>query len=171
MTASSPSLPDSVEVHDSVIHGRGVFARRAIPEGTPLLEYIGEKISKSESLRRCEANNEYIFHLDDGFDLDGNVEWNPARFINHSCAPNCEAVSEDGRIFIKALRDIPAGEELTFNYGYDLIDHREHPCRCGTPQCVGFIVGEEFFPALSQSQTVGETSNCATAVAGEPGTP
>ena len=57
----------------------------------PVLEYVGEKISKSESLRRCEENNEYIFTLNEQEDLDGNVEWNPARFINHSCVPNCDA--------------------------------------------------------------------------------
>src|SRR5438445_8660632 len=74
----------------SAIHGTGGFARRAIAAGTPVIEYVGEKITKAESLRHCEANNDYIFTLDDEFDLDGNVPWNPARFLNHSCAPNCE---------------------------------------------------------------------------------
>jgi len=134
-----------VSFHRSRIHGTGGFARRDIPAGTRLIEYVGEKITKAESLRRCEANNEYIFTLDDECDLDGNVTWNPARFINHSCAPNCEAEWDENRIWIAALRDIPAGEELSFNYGYDLEDYREHPCRCGAPECVGYIVAEEFF--------------------------
>ena len=151
MTACTPSLPDSVEVRESGIHGRGVFARRVIPEGTPIFEYVGERISKSESLRRCEANNAYIFHLDDEYDLDGNVEWNPARLVNHSCAPNCEAAWEEGHILIRALRVVRAGEELTFNYGYDLLDYREHPCRCGAPECVGFIIAETFFPLLRRA--------------------
>ena len=129
----------------SCIHGTGGFARRAILAGTRLIEYVGEKITKAESLRRCEANNEYIFTIDDQYDLDGSVEWNPARFINHTCAPNCEAEWDEDRIWIVALRDIPAGEELSFNYGYDLEDYREHPCRCGAPECVGYIVAEEFF--------------------------
>lgn len=129
----------------SPIHGTGGFAGADIPAGTRVIEYVGEKISKHESLARCERNNEYIFALDDNCDLDGNVSWNPARYLNHSCAPNCEAQLDAGRIWILALRDIGAGEELTFNYGYDLEDYREHPCSCGAVECVGFIVAEEFF--------------------------
>lgn len=130
---------------DSPIHGTGGFARRDISAGARVIEYVGEKISASESLRRCEANNQFIFALDDESHLDGDVPQNPARFLNHSCAPNCESALEDSRIWIVALRDIRAGEEITFNYGYDLTDYREHPCRCGAGNCVGFIVAEEFF--------------------------
>ncbi len=129
----------------SAIHGTGGYASRDIASGTRVIEYVGERITKAESLRRCELDNQYIFDLDDEFDLDGNVPWNPARFINHSCAPNCEAELDDGHVWIVALRDIPAGEELTYNYNYDLEDYREHPCRCGVPGCVGYIVSEEFF--------------------------
>ncbi len=131
----------------SRIHGVGGFARRGIPAGTRLIEYVGEKITKAESLRRCEANNPYIFTLDDEHDLDGSVEWNPARFLNHSCAPNCETEldEEEGEVWVLALRDLTAGEELSFNYGYDLSEYREHTCRCGAPECVGYIVAEEFF--------------------------
>lgn len=138
----------------SGIHHRGVFARCAIPAGTVILEYVGERISKAESLRRCEANNAYIFELNEREDVDGNVPWNPARFINHSCRPNCEAQLEGDRIPIVALREIAAGEELTFNYGYDLVDYHEHPCRCGAPDCVGFIVAEEFFPEVRRRSQV-----------------
>jgi len=132
----------------SPIHGTGGFARLAIPKGTRVIEYLGERIDKRESLRRCEANNEYIFSLSAGQDLDGNFEWNPARFLNHSCAPDCEAELDEGRIWIVALRDIAPGEEITFNYGFDLADYREYRCNCGAPGCVGFIVAEEFFPKL-----------------------
>src|ERR1041385_2736909 len=118
-----------VEVRPSRIHGQGLFARNAIAAGARVLEYAGEKITKAESLRRCEGSNEYIFGLDETHDLDGNVPWNPARFMNHSCAANCEAELDGGRIWAVARRDIAAGEELTFNYGYDLVDYREHPCR------------------------------------------
>jgi uncharacterized protein len=138
----------------SRIHGTGGFARRALPARTRLIEYVGERITKAESLRRCEANNEYIFTIDDEHDLDGNVPWNPARFINHSCAPNCEAEWDENRIWIVALRDVAAGEELSFNYGYDLEDYREHPCRCGTPGCVGYIVAEEFFDHVRRQQAL-----------------
>ncbi len=117
----------------------------AISQGTRVLGYQGERISKAESLRRCEQNNGFIFALNDQEDLDGNVAWNPARFLNHSCAPNCEARMEEDRIWIVASRAILAGEEITFNYNYDLVDYRDYPCRCGAPNCVGYIVAEEFF--------------------------
>jgi uncharacterized protein len=136
---------DQLVFEASPIHGLGGFAKTAIGKGTRVVEYLGERITKSESLRRCERNNEFIFSLDEEHDLDGNVAWNPARFLNHSCAPNCEAELQDGHIWIVATREIAAGEEVTFNYGYDLVDYREYPCRCGVPGCVGYIVAEEFF--------------------------
>ena len=129
----------------SAIHGVGGIAKADIAAGTRVIEYVGEKINKTESLRRCESANEYIFSLDDTHDLDGNVPWNLARFLNHSCGPNCEAEPDGGRIWIVARRGIRAGEEITFNYGYDLDDYREHPCRCGAADCAGYIVAEEFF--------------------------
>jgi uncharacterized protein len=129
----------------SAIHGTGGFAKAAIRKGTRILEYLGEKITKGESLRRCEQNNAYIFTLNEQQDLDGNVPWNPARFFNHSCAPNCEAEKDDDRIWVTATRDIQAGEEITFNYGYDLVDYKDSPCLCGAPNCVGYMVGEEYF--------------------------
>src|SRR5438874_1588467 len=83
--------------------------------------------------RQCEAGNAYIFELDDEYDIDGSAGWNPARFLNHSCAPNCDAELIDGQIWIVSRRDIDSGEELTFNYGYDREEYREHPCHCGAP--------------------------------------
>jgi hypothetical protein len=149
--ALSP-VPDEemsvVRVRPSSIHGLGGFAAGDLPAGARVIEYVGEKISKAESLRRCQAGNPCLFSLDAETDLDGNAPWNPARFLNHSCAPNCDAELIGGRIWIVARRRIRAGEELTFNYGYDLQDYREHPCHCGAPDCVGFIVAEEFFPSL-----------------------
>jgi uncharacterized protein len=130
---------------ESPIQGLGGFARTAIAKGTRILEYVGERISASESSRRCEDDNQYIFALSPEQHLDGNVAWNPARFINHSCAPNCEAQMENDRIWIVASRDIRPGDEITFNYGYDLESYRDYPCRCGSPDCVGYMVAEEFF--------------------------
>ena len=138
-------MTDLLHIAPSPIQGLGGFAKSAIPAGSRVIEYVGERITKAESARRCEAMNWFIFGLDDEFDLDGNVEWNPARFLNHSCAPNCEAEKDDDRIWIIATRDIRAGEEITFNYGYDLEDYREHPCRCGAADCAGYIVAEELF--------------------------
>ena len=84
----------------------------------------------------------YIFELDDKYDIDGNFEYNDARFINHACRTNCEAVNEDGTIKFYATRDIKKGEELLYNYGYALEHFLDHPCRCGFPECVGYIVAE-----------------------------
>jgi uncharacterized protein len=134
----------------SAIHGRGVYARQPIPEGTRIVEYIGERITKPEALRR-EAQRVarqrsggddcvYIFTLNRRHDLDGRMPRNVARLINHSCAPNCRAEAIRGRIWILARREIPAGEELTYDYGFSFKEWRRHPCRCGAARCVGFIV-------------------------------
>ncbi|MGE4181646.1 MAG: SET domain-containing protein, partial [Limisphaerales bacterium] len=133
-----------LELGESGIHGRGGFARRAIPAGTCLIEYVGERVDKEEAGRRCVDGNPYIFTINDEWDIDGNVAWNPARFLNHSCSPNCEAQQEDDRIWLVALRDIAPGEELSFNYGYDIGEWRDYPCGCGATNCLGFIVAEEF---------------------------
>ncbi len=153
-----PAIPieqgnEFLEVRQSAIHGTGGYARRAIPNGTRIIEYVGEYISKAESERMCEADNEYIFTIDDTKDLNGRVPWNPARFINHSCRPNCEAEWDEGRIYINALCDIQPGEELTFNYGYDLEDFQEHACQCGAPACLGYILAEEHWAEARQRLT------------------
>lgn len=145
-------------VRSSSIHQRGVFARCDIPKDTPIIEYVGDKISKAESDRRGKALMArsartggaavYIFTLNKRQDLDGSVRRNTARLINHSCDPNCEAIISRGRIWIHALRDIAAGEELSFNYGFDLETWEDHPCRCGKPNCVGYILDREFWPKL-----------------------
>ena len=136
-----PRLPDAPAAFEtdlvvfalSTIHGFGGFAKTDIPMDTRILEYSGEPIDKQESARRCEADNVYIFSLNEQLDLDGNVSWNPARLLNHSCAPNCEAILEEDHIWITARRQIRAAEELTFNYGFDLKNYREYPCQCGSP--------------------------------------
>ena len=92
-------------------------------------------------------------HLDEEHDLDGNVSWNPARLLNHSCAPNCEAQLDDGHIWIVALRDIKAGEELTFNYGYELNDEMAQPCTCGTEHCCGYILAQQYWGVVKHQYT------------------
>ncbi len=145
-------------VRRSSIHSQGVFALRDIPVGTRILEYTGEKIGKRESerranerLARAKVTGEaavYIFNLNKRQDLDGSMKSNIARLLNHSCDPNCEAIQSRGRIWMTAMRDITKGEELTFNYGFDLENWSEHPCRCGTDRCIGFIAGEEYWAEL-----------------------
>jgi hypothetical protein len=132
-----------IRFKESGIHGWGGFARTDIPAETDVIEYVGEKINKRESARRCESNNSFIFAVDEEFDLDGGVAWNPARLLNHSCSPNCDAVWIDGHIWIVANRLIRAGEEITYDYGYDLEDYASYPCHCGGPNCVGYMVAAE----------------------------
>ena len=154
-TAEPMNEGTQLEFRESIIHQCGAFAKTRIETGAPVVEYVGEKITKAESARRCELNNPYIFNLDDEFDLDGDVAWNPAKFINHSCDPNCAAEFFDDQIWIMAIRDIEAGEEITFNYSYDLQDYKEHPCRCNAAKCVGYMVAEEFFPKFKTGDTEG----------------
>jgi uncharacterized protein len=153
----------NVHIAPSPIHGQGGFATRFLSSGARVIEYTGERVTKAESLRRCQAQNWFIFGLDEEFDLDGNVAWNPARFLNHRCAPNCEAVCEEGRVWIAALRDIQPGEEITFNYGYDLVDYEEHPCHCGAPECAGYIVAEVFFAHIRNAHSPSMVKNFSPA--------
>ena len=148
------------EIRDSPIHGRGLIATRKIPKGTRVIEYVGEKITKKESDRRGEAQYEraqetgeggvYLFTLNKRYDVDGNVSWNAARLINHSCEPNCETDIIKGRIWVISTREIEKGEELFYNYGFDLDYFEHHPCLCGTDSCVGFIVAEEHWKKLKK---------------------
>ena len=147
---AAPAASSWIRADNSAIHGRGVYARVAIPRGTRIIEYIGERITKAESRRREKLRlarqrrggdgSVYIFELNLRYDLDGRMRGNVARLINHSCAPNCRSETIRGGIWIIAETDIAAGEELTFDYGYSFNEWRLHPCRCGAKRCVGFIV-------------------------------
>jgi len=149
------------EIRQSPIHGRGVFASRKIRKGTRILEYIGEKIDKEESNRRGLAlfaesqetggASVYIFDLNEEWDLDGDKSYNDARLINHSCEPNCEMVNEDDQLWLFALREIRSGEEISFDYGYDIEHFMDHPCRCGKDACVGYIVSQAQWPELKRA--------------------
>jgi SET domain-containing protein len=153
MKSERPDTTDVLRIGPSYIHGLGGFAETNLPSGATVVEYTGERITKAESLRRCEQGNWFIFALDDEFDLDGNVAANPAGFLNHSCAPNCAAERRDNGIWMVALRNIKAGEEITFNYGYTLDEYREHPCHCGAATCAGYILAEEFFDHVTKSES------------------
>ncbi|VAX34974.1 hypothetical protein MNBD_UNCLBAC01-715 [hydrothermal vent metagenome] len=150
-----------ITVRKSGIHNKGIFAKKDILEGTRVVEYVGEKITKAESNRRADIPLEqakknkdcgavYIFELNKRYDLDGNIFYNTARFINHSCNPNCETDIIRGHIWVIALRDIQKGEELSYNYGYGYDDYEEHKCRCGADNCVGFILDEDHWPKLKR---------------------
>ena len=144
-------LPPHLRLGRSEVHGYGLFARSFIPRGEAVIEYFGERISKAETRRRearqlalRAAGKEgcfYIFTVNERFDIDGDVPWNPARRMNHSCSPNCESHILRGRVWIVARQDIAAGAEVTYDYGFPYKGWRDHPCRCGAADCVGYIVG------------------------------
>jgi hypothetical protein len=146
------------EVRGSDIHGRGVYATCPIPPGTQIIEYVGELVDKHESQRRGVSQHAkslksgdaavYIFTLSKKYDIDGNVPWNTARLINHSCEPNCEAWIVGRKIFIHSLVEIQAGEELTFDYGFDVDCYEDHRCLCGRSGCVGYIVSRSQWAEL-----------------------
>ena len=135
----------------SGVHGKGVFAVTDIAEGETLIEYVGQTISWEEAQAKhphdpSDPNHTFYFHIDEQRVIDAKLGGNSSRWINHACDPNCEADEVDGRIFIKALRNIPAGEELHYDYGL-IIDERytpklkaEYPCWCGSPKCRGTLL-------------------------------
>jgi SET domain-containing protein len=154
--APSASTPASgpgrrIQVRRSGIHGRGVFATRPLAEGETVIEYKGEIISWKEALRRhphdpANPDHTFYFHIDDKHVIDGKYDGNSARWMNHSCEPNCEAEQDGSRVFIKALREIKPGEELFFDYGLILEERhtakvkKQFECRCGSPRCRGTML-------------------------------
>ena len=140
-----------IQVRRSRIQGRGVFATRDIAEGERIVEYTGERISHDEADALCDdesmrRHHTFLFAVDDDVVIDGARGGNEARFINHSCDPNCESVIDGRRVYIHALRDIAAGEELFYDYwyvtdeNYTLDDLRRiYPCRCERASCRGTL--------------------------------
>ena len=139
------------KVRRSRVHGRGAFALRRIRKGTRVTEYLGEHVSHQEADRRYEDRDErdnhtFLFILDARTVIDAGVGGNDARYMNHCCDPNCEAVIEGKRVFIEAIRTIEPGEEL--NYDYQLGRSADDPadvdeiyaCRCGAPNCRGTML-------------------------------
>lgn len=149
-----------IVVGGSKIHKNGVFAKKDIPKGTKIIEYVGEKITKAEADKRinkqyekAEKNGDgsvYIFELNKKYDIDGNVDYNPAKFINHSCSPNSETEIIRGHIWIIAIKDIKKGEEITFDYGFNTEGYEDFPCKCGSENCVGYIVSQEEWSKLKK---------------------
>ncbi len=155
-TSAMPPKPPPItgrrlQTRESGVHGKGVFALQDFAEGEWVIEYKGEIIDWKEALRRhphdpSQPNHTFYFHIDDKNVIDGNVDGNSSRWINHCCDPNCEADEENGRVFIKTLRNIMAGEELNFDYGL-VIDERytaklkaEYACWCGAKNCRGTML-------------------------------
>ncbi len=152
MTAPNSSKP--YKVRRSTIHGRGVFASRTIRKGTVIIEYRGVRTTWDAASERQDANasdpqHTFIFSTSDGGVIDASRRGNAARWINHSCAPNCATFEDaDGRVFIEARRTIRAGDELTYDYQLE-VDERvtakvraEYACHCGAKRCRGTLLGE-----------------------------
>jgi hypothetical protein len=124
----------------------GAFALRHIPAGTRLIEYAGERLTPSQADTRYpdlpdERHHTFLFAVDDDVVIDAAVNGNDARWINHSCDPNCDAVVEDKRIWIETIRDVQPGEELAYDYAFVLEERhtpaakRRYPCNCGAATC------------------------------------
>ena len=150
-------------IRKSTIQGRGAFATRRIRAGTRIVEYTGELISQDEANRRYEddamgRHHTFLFAVDDDRVIDGAVGGNDSRYINHSCAPNAQAVNDGGRIFVEALTTIEPGEELLYDYAYARTPENDNPesealyaCRCGAPTCRGSILEPARKPAARKA--------------------
>ena len=150
----APAQKKCYRVRNSNIHGRGVFAAGKIAKGTTIIEYRGERTTWEIVCERPASDPDdpahtFIFELSDGRVIDAGVRGSVARWINHSCAPNCKSFEDDdGRVFIEARRAIAPGEELTYDYRLSLdgrITRRireEYACRCGAKRCRGSLLLE-----------------------------
>ena len=147
-----PSRPFAIR--RSPMQGKGAFATRRIPAGVRLIEYTGERLTTAQAERRYpdvsgERHHTYLFAIDDDVVIDAAVGGNAARWINHSCDPNCDAVIEDGRIWIETIRAIRPGEELAYDYQQVLEERhtpaakRRFPCNCGSKKCRGTMLAKK----------------------------
>ena len=127
-------------------NGRGLYATKDIKTGTRIIDYVGKIITKKQTEESEKFDNSkpiYLFDLNSRYDLDGNVSWNTARLINHSCLNNCDYEGKGLKLWVNANRDIKMAEELTCNYGFSYdSDYKQFPCKCGSKNCVGYIVRE-----------------------------
>lgn len=163
----SPAPARRIQTRRSGVHGKGVFALQDIAAGETLIEYVGEIVTWQEAQDRhphdpANPNHTFYFHVDEDRVIDALHGGNSSRWINHSCDPNCEADEVDGRIFIKTLRDIRAGEELNYDYGL-VIEERytpklkaEYPCWCGSAHCRGTLLAPKRRPATTRTTGPGK---------------
>lgn len=154
VTACNPSPATSkrrFQVKRSGVHGRGVFATAPMARDERIIEYTGEVIDWPEAMRRHphdpdDPHHTFYFSLEGGRVIDAKVGGNSARWINHACAPNCQADETDGRVFIRALRALKPGDELFYDYGLVLDERhtaklkKQYACRCGSPRCRGTML-------------------------------
>ena len=176
MVKAAKQFKERIVARNSTVHGKGVFTLVDVPAKEALVEYVGEIIDWEEALNRhphdpSQPNHTFYFHIDETRVIDANVGGNRSRWINHSCAPNCEADERAGRVFIKTLRDIAAGEELFYDYGL-VIDEpytaellADYPCWCGAPNCRGTLLapkGDEAAVLSNTQQATAQTPKSST---------
>jgi len=131
----------------SGINNWGLFASKSINKGEKVIEYKGKKYTHKQVDENDKFDNSkaiYLFTLNDKYVLDGDTNTNTAKYINHSCDPNCDVDIIKGKIWISAIKDIKKGDELSYDYGfgYDK-DFRQFPCKCGSKICCGYIVRDD----------------------------
>ena len=141
------------EARHSEIHGTGLFAFEEIAEDEAFLEYTGRHMTEDELWQQFQDTygNDYqpgdlhvwAFEVRDGLYIDGDTPDNIAKYANHSCDANCEAIVDEDRIWLSAKRKVTVGEELTFDYRFPLRDFLYHPCQCEAVSCCGYIVAKE----------------------------
>ena len=128
-------------------NGRGLYAAKNIKAETKIIEYIGNIITKKQTEKSDKFDNSkpiYLFNLNKRYDLDGDVLWNTARLINHSCSNNCEYDGIGLKIWVISKKEIKKGEEITCDYGFGYdSDYRQFPCKCNSINCCGYIVRTE----------------------------
>jgi hypothetical protein len=150
-TATYRSTSPLITVYDSPIHGRGVRALMPIKKGSRVIEYLGERVSHDEADRRYDLKGQddghtFLFIASNRTVIDAGVDGNEARYVNHSCAPNCETVIEKSRVFIEAIRNIKPGDELGYDYQLtwdskdDPAELANYACRCGAKRCRGTML-------------------------------
>jgi len=144
------AAPPPIEVKESGVHGKGAFATQRIPKGRRIIEYLGERMPWDAASEDPEDPHTFLFGLDDSnIVINAAIGGNDARWINHSCDPNCEAIEEDGRVFIYALRELQPGEELFYDYALQIDEPRtpetekQFQCFCGAKNCRGTLLAVE----------------------------
>lgn len=170
-------MPRKIAARKSQIHGNGVFALMPIARGERIIEYKGKRRTHADvdagDSGDADSGHTFLFTLNDEYVIDANFAGNTARWINHSCRPNCEAVLEENekdpkksKVFIEARRAIKAGDELTYDYGITLDEphtarlKKIWACRCGAPNCSGTMLKPKVparKPAKSASRSAGKT--------------
>ncbi|MEO7325917.1 MAG: SET domain-containing protein-lysine N-methyltransferase [Dokdonella sp.] len=172
-------MPKRIAARRSPIHGNGVFALTDIPKGIELIEYRGKRLTHAQADRlyanTSDSGHTFLFTLNDRYVIDANSEGSIARWINHSCAPNCRALLEDSadgnprndRVLIESLRPLQAGEELTYDYGI-VLEERLTPrlkaiweCRCGSPKCSGTLLKPKRKPPAVAKKRVAAAKKAA----------